>query len=161
MAILKVIKSKAIYDTTPLWTKENIDDLNILTPIGVIGAALGNEPVVTEGKINGMGIPIDNYEYWLSTAPSIFGNSGGGVFAPQNDHWAFIGIPSRISVMGGFVATPITHLGYFIPIPRIYEWLEAECFQFIYDETFTVEQCEKLREEKKQQKRMEMLTKVQ
>ena len=104
--------------------------------------------------------PIDNYEYWLSTAPSIYGNSGGGVFAPQDGEWGFIGIPSRIAVTGGWSSQAITHLGYFIPIHRIYKWLEDECFQFIYDDSFTIGQCEKLRQEKKQLKRMEMISRA-
>jgi hypothetical protein len=111
--------------------------------------------------LNGKQKIIDNFEYWLSTAPSIFGNSGGGVFTLHDRKWKFIGIPSRIAVSGSWGGTPITHMGYFIPIFRIYDWLEANCYQFIYDSGFTFEDCEKLREERKAEKRAEMIKSIQ
>lgn len=159
MALLK-IKSKDMYPSVNLYPREETRNIKALTPLGVIGAALGETPVFTEGKLQTKQKIIDNYEYWLSTALSIYGNSGGGVFTPHNGEWKFIGIPSRIAVTGGFSSQAITHLGYFIPPFRVYDWLEDECFQFIYDDSFDMDKCTELRKEKKQHKRMEMLTKM-
>jgi intein/homing endonuclease len=78
-------------------------------------------------------------------------NSGGGVYTQRDGEWYFLGIPSRISVVFiGFGGSPVTHMGYFIPVLRIYRWLEEYCYQFIYDERYTIEQCEKMREEKRE-----------
>ena len=159
IALLKV-KSKDGYPSVPLYPRKETRNIKALVPLGVIGAALGETPVFTEGKLQTKQKIIDNYEYWLSSALSIYGNSGGGVFTPHEGEWKFIGIPSRIAVTGGWSAQAITHLGYFIPPYRIYDWLEVECYQFIFDDEFTPESCEDLRETTKHQKRMEMLTKI-
>ena len=142
---------------------EEAKDVPVLTPLTCIGAALGLKPIATFGNLNGVQIEIDNYEYWMSSAPSIFGNSGGGLFALKEDTWYFIGIPSRISVIpSGFGgAQAITHMGYFIPLFRIYKWLEENCYQFLYDNEFTPEKCEKLREEKKSEETLRGLMKNQ
>ncbi|MBS7621534.1 hypothetical protein KEJ32_05425, partial [Candidatus Bathyarchaeota archaeon] len=102
-------------------------------------------------NLNGKQIEIDNYEYWLSSAPSIFGNSGGGVFCLEDGKWYFVGIPSRITVVPlGFAPNVVTHMGYFIPLYRIYQFLDEALYQFIYDPNYTEEQCEKMREEKRE-----------
>jgi hypothetical protein len=49
----------------------------------------------------------------------------------------------------GFSADPITHMGYFIPIDRIKNLLDENCYQFIYDEKYTMKKCEKMRMDKK------------
>ena len=94
---------------------------------------------------------IDHYKYWMSSAPTIFGNSGGAVYR-WNDgskQYEYIGIPSRISIQPmGFSADAITHMGYFIPIDRIYNLLEENDYQFIYDSSVSIEDCEKARKEK-------------
>ncbi len=60
---------------------------------------------MTHGDIQHMDDEIDNEVYWMSTAQTIFGNSGGAVFRPRNGHYEFIGVPSRIAVtMTGFSA---------------------------------------------------------
>lgn len=111
------------------------------------GCSLGHPTVVTEGHITSMNDEIENYDYWMSTAQTIFGNSGGAVFLLPD--YKFIGIPSRLPVI--FIADAITHMGFFIPIHRIYNFLEEELYQFIYDQKFTSEQCTKMREDKKRQ----------
>ena len=49
----------------------------------------------------------------------------------------------------GFSADAITHMGYFIPIDRIKALLDENCYQFIYDDSYTMKKCEKLRKDKK------------
>ena len=100
---------------------------------------------------NGVDNEIDNYEYWLSSAPSIFGNSGGGIFVHTEKDWFFLGIPSRIAVTGGWGGSAVTHMGFFIPLFRIYDWLEDNCYQYIYDETMTKDECDELRESSKEE----------
>ena len=42
-----------------------------------------------------------------------------------------IGIPSMVAVIGW--SSAVTHMGLFIPIERIYRWLEKERYDFIYN----------------------------
>ena len=88
---------------------------------------------------------VDSVSYWMSDAQIIYGNSGGAVF--HGERMDFIGIPSMVAVAGW--GTPVTHMGYFSDIERIYKWLKDECFHFLYDEAFSPEQCAELREAKR------------
>lgn len=159
IALLK-FRDKTQYPAIHWYSKDVAESAPILSRLAAIGAALGQKPIVTEGLLNGKQIEIDNYEYWVSSAQSIFGNSGGGMFILKDDRWYFFGIPSRIAVQPmGFSAQAITHLGYFIPLHRIYEWLEDSCFQFLYDFNYTSDQCETLRKKKAENELLQLLTK--
>ncbi|MBC8436983.1 hypothetical protein H8D85_01520 [bacterium] len=116
-----------------------------------VGASLGHPPIASHGHISYMDDEMDHFKYWMSSAPTIFGNSGGAVYrwSPGRTRYEYIGVPSRISVQPiGFSVDAITHMGYFIPIDRVYKLLDDNCFQFIYDKEFTPEQCEEMREAK-------------
>jgi hypothetical protein len=80
----------------------------------------------------------------MSSAQTIYGNSGGACYRWSADRkkYEWIGVPSRISVQpSGFSADAITHMGYFIPIERIYRLLDENHYQFIYDEAYSIEDC--------------------
>jgi hypothetical protein len=53
----------------------------------------------------------------------------------------------------GFSADAITHMGYFIPIDRVYNLLEDNDYQFIYDDSKSIEECKKARKEKQKPKK--------
>lgn len=158
MALIK-FKGEVKYPSVVWYPREKVKEITWLSSLACIGAALGQKPITTFGNLNGTEIEIDNYEYWLSTAQSIFGNSGGSVFINENEDWFFLGIPSRIAVTGGWSAQAITHMGYFIPLFRIYDWLEENCYQYIFDDNFTKEQCKELRESKKEEGLIKQLIK--
>lgn len=159
IALLK-FRDETVYPAVAWYPKDKAEHVPILSRVAAIGAALGQKPIVTEGLLNGKQIEIDNYEYWMSGAQSIFGNSGGGLFVLCDNKWFFLGIPSRIAVQPmGFSAQAITHMGYFIPLHRIYKWLEDNCFQFLYDENFTSEQCKAMRDEKAENELVKLLSK--
>lgn len=110
IALLK-FKDDIDYPHVDLYEKNKAEEVPILSDLACIGAALGDKPIVTFGNLNGIQIEIDNYEYWMSTAQSIFGNSGGAIFLSEEDKWHFLGIPSRIAVQPmGFSAQAITHI---------------------------------------------------
>ena len=130
---------------------KELENIHIFDEVYAVGASLGHPPVASDGHISYMDDEIDHYKYWMSSAPTIFGNSGGAVYRWNDDNkqYEYIGIPSRISIQPmGFSADAITHMGYFIPIDRIYNLLEENDYQFIYDSNFSIEDCEKARKEK-------------
>jgi len=129
----------------------DLDNVHIFDKSYAVGASLGHPPVASEGMITYMDDEIDSYKYWMSSAPTIFGNSGGAVYrwSDNRKQYEYIGIPSRISIQPmGFSADAITHMGYFIPIERGYKLLEENDYQFIYDESKSIEDCNKAREKK-------------
>ncbi|MBT7557150.1 hypothetical protein HN615_09520 [Candidatus Woesearchaeota archaeon] len=114
----------------------------------VVKNSLGHPPIATEGHISYMDDEIDHYKYWMSTAQTIFGNSGGSIYrwSQSRKQYEYIGIPSRISIQPmGFSADAITHMGYFIPIDRIYNLLESNNYNFIYDSSIPIKECEEKR----------------
>ena len=130
---------------------DDIDNVHIFDEVYAVGASLGHPPVASDGHISYMDDEIEHYKYWMSSAPTIFGNSGGAVYrwSSTRKQYDYIGIPSRISIQPmGFSADAITHMGYFIPIDRVYKLLEENDYQFIYDSEFSIEDCEKARKKK-------------
>ena len=130
---------------------DDIENVHIFDDCYAVGASLGHPPVASNGMITYMDDEIDHYKYWMSSAPTIFGNSGGAVYrwSSNRKKYEYIGIPSRISIQPmGFSADAITHMGYFIPIDRVYNLLEENDFQFIYDDSISIGKCEKARKAK-------------
>lgn len=150
LALLR-LRDDTIYHTVRMYDEASCSQIPILSELACTGAAMGEKPIVTLGLLNGKQIEIDNHEYWLSSAQSIFGNSGGAVFAKTPDGWHYIGMPCRIKVaVMGFAADAITHMGYFIPLPRIYQWLRDNCYEFLWDPSVTKEDCDLRREQKRE-----------
>jgi S1-C subfamily serine protease len=134
---------------------EDIENVHIFDECYAVGASLGHPPVASNGMITYMDDEIEHYKYWMSSAPTIFGNSGGAVYrwSGGRKQYEYIGIPSRISIQPmGFSADAITHMGYFIPIDRVYSLLDDNDFQFIYDDSISIDDCKKARKEKQEPK---------
>ena len=143
-------ENKADY-VANMFPLEDIDNIHIFDESYAVGASLGHPPVASNGMITYMDDEIEHFKYWMSSAPTIFGNSGGAVYrwSGNRKKYEYIGIPSRISIQPmGFSADAITHMGYFIPIDRVYKLLEDNDFQFIYDSNYSIEDCKKTREKK-------------
>ncbi len=135
---------------------DDIDNVHIFDEVYAVGASLGHPPVASDGHISYMDDEIEHYKYWMSSAPTIFGNSGGAVYrwSSTRKQYDYIGIPSRISIQPmGFSADAITHMGYFIPIDRVYKLLEDNDYQFIYDSKVSIEECNKARKKKQEPKK--------
>ena len=135
---------------------DDIDNVHIFDKTFAVGASLGHPPVASEGMITYMDDEIEHYKYWMSSAPTIFGNSGGAVYrwSSTRKKYEYIGVPSRISIQPmGFSADAITHMGYFIPIDRVYKLLDDNDYQFIYDDSISIEDCQKSRKEKQKPKK--------
>ena len=145
-------ENKADY-VANLFPLDDIENIHIFDESYAVGASLGHPPVASNGMITYMDDEIDHYKYWMSSAPTIFGNSGGAVYrwSGTRKKYEYIGIPSRISIQPmGFSADAITHMGYFIPIDRVYKLLEDNDFQFIYDSNYSIEDCKKARKKKQE-----------
>lgn len=160
LALLRLRSDEQVKSVAKMLPKGEEKTLAIGTPVMAIGAGLGEPPVLTTGRLSQFGRDIDNREYWLQTAPTIFGNSGGAVFVEETEE--FIGVPARIAVMMmGFSADAITHLSFMIPITRVYKFLEDQLFRFIYDSQFTEEGEAKEREARRKAEELLVAAKEQ
>lgn len=130
---------------------EREKDIMLYDQVVAVGATLGHEPLITDGHINFLDDEMDEHEYWLSSAPIHFGSSGGAVFL--SDTLEFMGMPSRVAVASlGWSADVATHLAYFIPVFRVFKWLDDQFYTFIFSDEFTYEGCEKERKQTQEEK---------
>lgn len=64
----------------------------------------------------------------------------------DGDYW-FIGVPSRVSVnFIGWSSSAVTHMGYFVPIDRVCEFLDRNFYGFVYDDGQSKDKCDEDRE---------------
>ena len=133
LALLHLRSGRKMDAVAMLYPKGEESQLRVTMETYCVGAGLGHYPVITKGMLSQFGIDIDNREFWCTTSPGIYGNSGGALFL-DGDDYKQIGVPARIAVSWG---VPITHLMYAIPITRIYDFLSVQHYRFIFDSQFT------------------------
>lgn len=159
IALLELQRTTEISPIAVLYPKAKIEEVHVFDKVWACGAAMAHEPIVTDGIINFLNEPMEyGIEYWMSNAQIIFGNSGGSIFrySLERDRFEFLGMPARITMnILGFSADAITHMGYFVPITKVYKLLDKFFYQFIYDLKTSYEECEKRRKEN--QERLEKL----
>ena len=156
LAILKLQTSKQMPYVAKMYPKGLSEKIKIGMGTFSCGCSLGHEPILNDGRLMGKHDMIENERYWLSTANTIFGNSGGSDFLEETHE--YIGVTARISgYQLGFSVDIITWMGFIIPIDTIYGFVDAQLFQFIYDETFTSTQCNNLREKRREEEEKKLL----
>lgn len=156
LALLRLKSSKPFKYVAKLYPKGKSSLIKLGMGTYSCGCSLGHEPILNKGRLMGKHDIIENEEYWLSTANTIFGNSGGSDFLVETHE--YVGITARISgYQLGFSVDIITWMGFIIPIETIYRFWDKQIFQFIYDSNFTSKQCEKLREEKRKEEEKKLL----
>ena len=103
--------------------------------VWAVGAGLGYPPFMTSGEMAFSEQIINGYRYQLATAPIIFGNSGGALFAYSDDRkrYEMIGVPSRVSATG-FQA--VTHMAWSVPSETVYKFLRDNFHGFIVGDKY-------------------------
>ena len=153
MALVKLSSEKKANYVAALYPRNKENDLHVMDETVAVGCSLGFPPLPTTGIITRKNFQINSLPYHMSSSQIIYGNSGGAMFLDAPGQ--LIGIPSLVPVVGW--ATPIMHMGLFIGIERIYDWLEKEHYDFLFDSTKTEMGCLEIRkkeiEEKKKAKK--------
>lgn len=98
-------------------------EVEIFAQVYAVGCPLGNKPLPTPGEISSQEKEVGGQNFWMINAPTFFGNSGGGVFLA--DSGELIGISSMIYTYGKQQPMVVPHMGLFVPMNSIYEWLSA------------------------------------
>jgi len=145
MALLRLRYDESVGTVAKIPKIGEENKYRVLDEAVAVGCSLLFPPLPTVGKISRMDFLVDSLPYHMSSAQIIYGNSGGAMF--QGDGM-LIGIPSMIAVTGWMGMVPITHMGLFIPIDRVYKWMEEERYNFIYD--LSVNEKESLEKRKKE-----------
>jgi Trypsin-like peptidase domain len=122
-ALLAVNTTRAIECGARLATPERIDNAKIFEQIYAVGCPLGNDPIPTFGEIADVRHVVDGESYWMISAPTYIGNSGGGIYDAKNHE--LLGIFSKIYTHGALRPTVVPHMGLATPLSAIYGWLET------------------------------------
>lgn len=141
LALLKLRCSRKLEHVAKLRPKALSDVAFLFDPVYAVGCTHLHSPVATRGEVTSLNDEIEGKQFWMGSAAISFGNSGGAVF--RQDTLEFIGVPSRVAVTSFGSVT--THMGYWIPISRIYQWAEEERLSFLYSDK-TPDACLKERE---------------
>ena len=147
MALLKLRSVEEVKNIAQLLNKNNVEDIRCLDETVAVGCSLAFPPLPTTGILTRKNVQIDSLPYHMSSSQIIYGNSGGAMFDGNGN---FIGIPSRVAIVGW--GTPVTHMGLFIPVSRVYEWFEEEYYDFIYDVLKNEKECLEDREKEIKEK---------
>ena len=136
LALIRLVSNEEFPFVARLLPAAESREVHMYDKLFVVGCGLGQPPFPTDGMLTGKDVQIDYYPYWQTSAPSIFGNSGGAVFLART--LQLIGVPSRVSTTGGmFSSSAVTHMGYFCPPNEITKFLADQGFHFLYDSTHT------------------------
>lgn len=145
LALLQLKTRKQFTNLATMLPREFAKDIYMFDPVIITGCSMLHAPLVSSGQVTSLNDEIDGKLYWMSDAQVIFGSSGGAAFTNRDNKWWFSGIPSRFRVTTW--GDPITHMGCFVPVCRIYEWIDEEHLQFLYDFNKTPTECFAEREE--------------
>jgi len=118
------------------------DKLHQFEKVYAVGAGLGFPPFSTDGTVGYNDGLWKGHRYVLTTAPIIFGNSGGALFrwSDTSNSYELVGVPSAVSNAG--FAGPVTHMAWSIPIETVYKVLENNYLCHIWTDPCPVEEDE-------------------
>jgi S1-C subfamily serine protease len=123
LALLELDIAERVPNGARLPTRERLAEVQVFDPVYAVGCPLGNDPIPTAGEIASTNHRVDGSSYWMISAPTYIGNSGGGIFDARTHE--LLGIFSKIYTHGSLRSTIVPHMGLVTPMPTIYEWFES------------------------------------
>lgn len=137
---LALLRLRAVHEfpnAARLASRETMRGVRVFTPIVAVGCPLGHDPLPTFGEIATLNKEVNGERFWMMNAPTIFGNSGGGVFHRETRE--LVGVSVMVCTYDGAVSTPVPHLGILVSLEAVYDWLDELGYPFIYDPESSVE----------------------
>ncbi|MCA8921799.1 MAG: trypsin-like peptidase domain-containing protein, partial [Planctomycetes bacterium] len=131
LALLEVRGVKHPY-LARLATPEQLTALRIFASVYAIGCPLGYPPLPTKGELTSLSKEMEGVDYMMINAPTIFGNSGGGIY--RDDGHLLIGVLARISAYKNMIDVAVPHMGLVLPLAKVYTWLDGTDYAFVYRE---------------------------
>jgi len=131
IALLKLRSSRHFPVAARLADRGRVRETTVFTPIYAVGCPLGHDPLPSFGEITTLHKEVGGERFWMMSAPTIFGNSGGGVF--HRETLEMIGVSAMICTFDNPVSTPVPHLGILVPMDVVYDWLRDNSFGYLFD----------------------------
>jgi len=129
VALLRLACDERVGSGVKLASRERLASLSVFEPVYAVGCPLGNDPIPTRGEIASVEHHVDDNNYWMISAPTYIGNSGGGVFDARTHE--LLGIFSKIYTHGSLRPTVVPHMGLATPLSDIYAWMEGVGYGYL------------------------------
>jgi len=122
IALLEMDFDRQVPHGARLASHEELGRVDTFDAVVAVGCPLGNDPIPTSGEVASTTHVVDGVHYWMISAPTYIGNSGGGIFDARTRK--LVGIFSKIYTHGSARSTIVPHMGLATPLPVIYGWLD-------------------------------------
>ncbi len=124
VALLELRTSAPLPHGAKLASRETLRRAQVFEPVWAVGCPLGNDPIPTAGTLSDTHHHVDGMRYWMISAPTYIGNSGGGVYHGRTRE--LVGVFTKIYTHGSARPTVVPHMGLATPLETVYDWLEHE-----------------------------------
>ena len=132
LALLRLDDNERTMKNVAILWPENVGGPYLFQITWAVGSGMSNPPYPTEGLLSGIsGKDAKGRSLYLSSAPIIFGNSGGSLwaFSKKRDRYEMIGVPSMVGAYGW--GNIVTHIAWSRPVSEIRSFLRENDFGFV------------------------------
>jgi hypothetical protein len=129
LALLELDTKEHMPFGAQLATRAQLSAMHTFDGVYAVGCPLGNDPIPTTGELASTHHEVDGSKYWMISAPTYIGNSGGGIYCAKSH--ALIGIFSKIYTHGSTRSTIVPHMGLATPLATVYDWLESSEYAYL------------------------------
>jgi S1-C subfamily serine protease len=133
VALLELHTDQTFDQVARVLPREASGAVRVWDEVYAIGCPLGNDPIPTQGTVSSTDNLIQGTNYWMISAPTYYGNSGGGIFLSEGRR--LMGVFSKIYTHGRGNPVVVPHMGLCTPIAAIYAWLDEEGFGDVIPQT--------------------------
>jgi S1-C subfamily serine protease len=132
LALIEVESERPLPVVARLPRPQDLARASVFSKVYAIGCPLGYAPMPTSGELTSTCKELDGVTYWMTNAPTIFGNSGGGIYLAESRQ--LVGVLSRISAYKNLIDVAVPHMGIVTPMTLVYDWLDTTEFAFVHKE---------------------------
>ena len=132
LALLRLDDNERTMKNVAILWPENVGGPYLFQKTWAVGSGMSNPPYPTEGLLSGIsGKDAKGRSLYLSSAPIIFGNSGGSLwaFSKKRDRYEMSGAPSMVGAYGW--GNIVTHIAWSRPVSEIRSFLRENDFGFV------------------------------
>ncbi|MEM7515678.1 MAG: serine protease, partial [Planctomycetota bacterium] len=137
VALLRLVSTENHGHGARLPSRESLKAKSVFDPVYAVGCPLGNDPIPTRGEIADLHHTVDEDSYWMISAPSYIGNSGGAIFDAESHE--LLGVFSKIYTHGTLRPTVVPHMGLATPLGAIYDWMERVGYASVAEQAGAVQ----------------------
>jgi len=122
VALLRLRSTRRMDAGARLASRSKLGSVRVFERIYAVGCPLGNDPIPTYGEIADVNHVVDGQGYWMVSAPTYIGNSGGGIFDAETHE--LLALFTKIYTHGTVRPMVVPHMGLATPLAAVYDWLD-------------------------------------